>query len=185
MKKEDFKKLIKSDPPESNVDWAYQRDRWLEHLGDLYSSIESWLHDLIQDGTVVLTRRKIELFEEGIGDYAADIIEMRVGKHKIVFEPVGTMLIGAWGRVNVSSAGWSEALLLVTTDLTSMREMVKVKIHSSGSEGEIDGSIKIGKPSVDSNKELNLVWKILRKDSYSFVPLEEETFFDMIANFLE
>ncbi len=61
-----------------------------------------------------------ELHEEFIGRYAVETMTLDIGLNKIEFDPVGTNVIGAKGRVDVRSAKGTVKFVLVSEDATQI-----------------------------------------------------------------
>ena len=82
------------------IDWGKKKDNWLEKLNKLYEDIESWLNDLEQD-VVSIEYVDKDINEEHIGMYTAKKMTLRIADEQVVLDPVGTLLIGAAGRVDM------------------------------------------------------------------------------------
>lgn len=102
-------------PPaaDSVVDWQQRRDEWLQHLDRFYKLVEAYMREYVDQGKVRLQRSTKKLHEEFIGDYSADTMALHIGANKIVFDPAGTNLIGAKGRVDLQSAKGTVKFVLV------------------------------------------------------------------------
>lgn len=88
--------------PAEQVNWAARRHKWLEELSRLMGDIKTWL---INAG---ISLDAIESFaealnEESLGRYSATGLRVRIGAALITFQPIGSVLIGAYGRVDVFS----------------------------------------------------------------------------------
>jgi len=57
---------------------------------------------LIQSGSVRSIRKTTQLTEEDLGRYDVESLELVLASRKLTFEPIETMLIGAFGRIEVS-----------------------------------------------------------------------------------
>ncbi len=102
-----------TDPETNSIDWGKERDEWLEHLRRLYTKIESFLHKYVSSGQIRLEYRSIDLNEENIGTYSAEQMILRIGRQEVDLVPIGTLLIGSKGRVDViGPAGKAEMLLV-------------------------------------------------------------------------
>ncbi len=106
----------RADEEHGKVDWDERRRRWLESLRSLYETIEEWLGELEEQGTVSVSYEAKTLGEEDIGTYEADVMVIEVGPERILLEPVGTQVLGARGRVDVRSSGSIEHAMLVETE---------------------------------------------------------------------
>lgn len=85
------------------VHWRKRRDKWLSELNLVLTRIKDWL---LAGG---LTETDFESFEvdlnneETLGRYQATGLRVRVGAALVTFRPVGSVLIGACGRIDVTS----------------------------------------------------------------------------------
>lgn len=75
------------------------REKYLQDVRQLLRTIEEWLKPLGVD----IEWRNVELYEEGLGRYEAPalVIFSPSGKHIASLEPVGALVIGARGRVDL------------------------------------------------------------------------------------
>ena len=94
------------------VDWEAIKDKYLADLEALYGQIEDWLKTPISDGVVAPTRDKTVLKEEHVGQYNAESLVLTVGRSSVRFRPVGAVIVGAKGRVDVLSGRQSVMLIL-------------------------------------------------------------------------
>ena len=95
------------------VDWNQRREEWLQYLDQFYKQVEGFMREYIDQGKVCLQCGTKELHEEFIGDYSVHTMALHIGANKIVFDPVGTNLIGAKGRVDMQSAKGTVKFVLV------------------------------------------------------------------------
>jgi hypothetical protein len=134
----------------SKLHWKKDRDEWLEYLKNLYETTESFLAEYIKKGDITVDYREIDLNEENIGAYKARQMILRVGRQEITMTPVGTLLIGTKGRVDVVGRAGRTRLVLV--DSKSSGPKVKVNISIVGASGH--------PPPKPVPREINWVWKI-------------------------
>jgi hypothetical protein len=153
---------------EKPVDWAAERDRWLNDLNNLYSKIEKFLDKYIKAGDVTIQYREHFLNEENIGTYIARIMILRIGNQEITLTPVGTLLIGSKGRVDVVGPAGSTRFMLLNRDATGMG--VKINIIAPGS------------PKKDEPpKEIHWEWKIVTNPpAMRFIDLTQDSLFQAL-----
>ena len=89
---------------EEAIDWGKRRAQWLRELEDLYARMEGHLKPYMQAGEIQIERTPIQLREDHLGTYDAEKLTFRIGREKIVAKPIGTLLIGASGRVDLSGS---------------------------------------------------------------------------------
>ncbi len=76
-------------------------DRWRVALMELRSKIRKWLDDPLKKKLIELTEFEKELHEDRVGAYKVKGVIVSLGRQRIVFDPVATYVIGAFGRVDV------------------------------------------------------------------------------------
>ena len=89
---------------EEVIDWAKRRADWLQGLEELYARMEDYLKPYTQAGEIRIERTPMRLREDHLGTYHAEKLTFRIGREKIVAKPIGTLLIGASGRVDLSGS---------------------------------------------------------------------------------
>lgn len=84
------------------VDWRLRRDKWLTELDGVLRKIESWL---LAGGVSAdeMKRFELEISEEALGRYSATGLSVCIGDAVVTFRPMGSVLIGACGRIDVTS----------------------------------------------------------------------------------
>lgn len=113
---DDFVKSQQS-PPQPTVDWNKERSEWLRRLDELYDRIDKFLNSYIKSGQILVESHPIELSEEYSGRYTARQVTLKIGQQHVLFRPVGTLLIGSKGRVDViGPRGTTVPILLIDSN---------------------------------------------------------------------
>ncbi len=112
-----------------DVDWKKERDDWLAYLDSLYKEITTLLGEYIQSDQVLVRYHDVLLNEEGIGQYKARRLIIKIGGKEIVLEPIGTLLVGTKGRVDVTGPAGKTRFMLVDKD--AIRPSFRVATTSS------------------------------------------------------
>jgi hypothetical protein len=156
------------------INWEKERDEWLGHLNRLYSKIESFLSKYVSSGQIRYEYRSIELNEENIGSYAAKQMVLRIGRQEVDIVPIGTLLIGSKGRVDVSGPAGKAQLLLVDRKAPGAASVFfRVKI---GAGGQL-----LAASESPQNPKIEWEWRILtRPPERRFIEITQEAFFDLI-----
>ena len=108
MQAETFDEFVKRQTARENaaagktVDWKNRRANWLGDLSGLYSSMEKYLRPYTESGAIRIERSRTQLTEEYLGTYEVDKLTFTIGQDKVVAKPIGTLLIGSRGRVDLS-----------------------------------------------------------------------------------
>lgn len=119
------------------IDWSKRRADWLRELDELYARMQGHLTPYTEAGEIQIERTPIQLREDHLGTYDAHKLTFKIGCEKIVAKPIGTLLIGARGRADLS--GSRKTLKIVLLDkggpvLTTKIEHGGVTEESSRSE---------------------------------------------------
>lgn len=93
--------------PEQGKEW------WLNKLVELYALVNKSLEDYVKSGDVKITRFPVTLNEEQLGSYQSEQLEILLGRQVVRLKPVGTVLIGARGRVDMIGPRGSVRFVIV------------------------------------------------------------------------
>ena len=77
---------------------------WMKNLEGLYKTIESYLQPFIENKKIKITYQDVQLHEDGLGDYTVQEATITLGEKSLNLKPIGTLLIGAKGRVDLTGA---------------------------------------------------------------------------------
>lgn len=175
MSKADFDAFVKrkqAEVQEQEMNAKQQLREWLDHLDDLYTQIRGFLNDYVDSGAASVSSRDIQLNEEFIGPYMAPELILAIGSSKVTFTPVGTMLIGAKGRVDVQGPLGKARLVLIGKSVTSARQLIKVTVGNP-----------VNVPSASSTpaEPLEWAWKLSSPPpDMKFDELTQDSFFDLV-----
>lgn len=174
MSKSDFDEFVKRQQTEQQELAGFspkqQLAEWLGYLDALYKQIAGYLQTYIASGGAQIECRDIPLNEEFIGAYTAQEMILKIGRSTVTFTPIGTMLIGTKGRVDVQGPVGTARLSLVNKQVTTARQLIRVTIGRPPAP-----------PSPEAIKQIEWAWKISTPPpEMKFIELTQETFFDMI-----
>ncbi|MGO9270800.1 MAG: hypothetical protein ACLQOO_11200 [Terriglobia bacterium] len=155
----DFDTFVKRQQPALEggqpVDWAKKRDEWLSHLNELYGQVESFLAKYIKIGEIKCSYRNIALNEENIGSYSAREMVLKIGRQEITLTPIGTIVLGAEGRVDVEGPAGRTRFLLVDS--------------------------RVSGPTIRVTKKIKRVWKIATSPpTIQYIELTPESLFQAL-----
>ncbi|MGJ8646665.1 MAG: hypothetical protein ACSHXJ_07185 [Marinomonas colpomeniae] len=173
MSKKDFESLLKkheSKSEDKEIDWQAQKTEWLELIDQFYTSIECWLSPYKDGGTVSYDYKDLQLTEEYIGSYTVKVMTADFAGQKLTLEPIGTLLIGTKGRIDMEGAKGRVQFILADKNSSGMKISVSISI-----DGE--------KPKEkEPQKTPEWTWKIVLRESRKvlFVEFNEENFFDAL-----
>lgn len=173
MRTEEFENFVASQQTtEAEADWNKIRDEWLNDLNSLYESIIRYLDKFIKQGSITYKFTDITLNEENIGEYTARSMEINIGRQHITLKPIGTLLIGCKGRVDVEGQGRA-LILLVNQKAESPADLIKITVT--------EGQNAAQGPAPSSEQPVSWAWKILTNEAgRRFVDLDQDTFFRLV-----
>ncbi len=150
------------------VDWDLQRREWLDFVALLYTNIEGFLRSFAEGGRISISYDNLTLTEENIGTYAVRRMTILLGLNRIVLTPIGTLLIGTKGRVDMTGPRGTKRFILADRDSQGMKFVVRIRNSST--------------PVVEEEtKPINWEWKIV---SNSAAPLYNTLTQDAFLNTL-
>lgn len=91
----------KENRAKESVDWDKMRTDWEETLIELFAKMEGYLQEYIDSGRISVTREKTKVSEEHLGLYEVDKLTFHIGNERVVAKPIGRLMIGAQGRVDL------------------------------------------------------------------------------------
>jgi hypothetical protein len=154
------------------IDWEKERDEWLAHLERLYEKVESFLGKYVSSGQIRYEYRPTELNEEHIGSYSARQMVLRIGRQEVDLIPIGTLLIGSKGRVDVSGPAGKAQVVLVDNKVSDPRSLIHVTASVGG---------KMPSAPVKPSRKIEWEWRIVtRPPERRFIEITQQSFFDLI-----
>lgn len=140
--------------------------QWKDYLNKFYSVVEGFLQKYVDEKKVLLNYKSQSMDEEFIGPYEVKNLTVLIGAAQIQFKPIGTMLIGAKGRVDMTGPRGIVKFLLVDKDSSMPR--VSVRVWIKGTEP----------PQKLPVNKVEWTWKISTPPpKIEYMELREETFF--------
>ncbi|MDR6904071.1 hypothetical protein [Rhizobium miluonense] len=157
----------------AQLDVGRELDEWRKHLSTLYDTVEAYMSAYIREGAATIKYRPIELNEEFSGPYEVNQMSLTIEPSVIQFKPIGTMLIGSKGRVDVQGPQGEARLVLVNRKVSEARELIHIRVSVSGAPP--------APPSITTQEPIEWAWKLAtRPPNMRFIDLDEATFFNMI-----
>lgn len=166
---DEFVKRQKAASQESQpVDWDARRKEWLQHIQALYSLVDGFLKDYIESGEIHRRFDDTVLTEDFIGSYTAPVMFMMIGPQEVKLVPMGTLVIGAKGRVDLIGPRGQVRLVLVDKD--SPRSIIRIEIGKGESQ----------KPT-NARQVSNWAWKIATPPpSVRYNELNQDSFMEAV-----
>ncbi len=175
MGKKEFEKILDQRHKASeSIDWEKRKNEWIDSVYRLYNFVDACLDSYKKAGKVQVKREQKTITEEFIGTYYIKKSVIEIGDDTIVIEPIGTLIIGSFGRVDVRSNLGMATLVLVPETLT--RPRIEVSVFTTEEERN---------NAKDKRKAEQNVWKIATEPpSISYLELTEDRFFDIMVELL-
>ena len=109
-----------------DVDWDKTREEWIRSLNGLYSKMEKYLKKYTEADQIQVAREKIQISEEYLGNYEAEKLTIQIGIDKVVAKPIGRMMIGAAGRVDLIGARGMLRIVLLDKGQPATRTRIEI-----------------------------------------------------------
>lgn len=157
------------------LDVEQQLKEWRVYLAALYDAVETFMAGYVSRGQASIRYSKIEINEEFSGPYHVDQMALNIGPSVIAFKPVGTMLIGSKGRVDVQGPHGSARLVLLNSKVSKAQQLIRISVAPTG-ESE-------SAPPANATEAIEWSWKLATPaPNVRFIDLNEQVFFDMVIS---
>jgi hypothetical protein len=154
----------------SDVDPSVRRDEWLLRVNELYSLVEQYLDRYIKHGDIELSYEPLEIEEEYLGPYQTRRMTLKIGQQNVALVPIGALIIGAYGRVDLEGPKGRTKLLLVAKD--NMRPKITISIHT---DKDPVSEATLPPP------QISLAWKLSTSPpSIAYIKLTKESLMEAI-----
>lgn len=179
MGKVDFDEYIKkqttSTETEIEIDWDREKEEWLSYLQEFYGLIECFVKEYREEGVISFTYLDKTINEKNIGEYTVRKMIMKIKNDEVVFDPIGTSVIGAKGRVDMNGCAGTVRFVLVN------EHMFHTEIKSTIQTKETFQSAN----NVHEANDAEWSWKIASPPpSLQFIDMNEDSFFDALMEII-
>lgn len=142
------------------------KQRWLDNLRELGGMVHEWLAEYATDGDIEVQTQEILLSEDQVGRYKAPQVKIRVGSQLVKLRPIGTFLIGAYGRVDMEGPRGVCRLILVPANASEPRILFNA--------------------TIPPDQPVELAWKIVTPPPTSkYIDLTKRSFLDELMRVLQ
>lgn len=147
MTSEEFKDFLKKQRQDVQkndaIDWEKRKERWLSYASQFVQEVRQHLSEFSDD--LEVNEAAAFITEDHLGEYSAPKLLINLpNKELIELQPVGTLLVGAWGRFDLKGLAGTVKFVLVPED--AIKPTVHVSINEEGKKDQ---------PVTD-----NLVWRV-------------------------
>jgi len=178
MSRHEFEEFLRRHEEEEikeqeQVNWNERKKEWVKHIKDFYQTVTVWLMDYVEKDKVTITRVATTVNEEPVGTYKTHTLILKVANQEVRLSPVGTVLIGARGRIDMESETGTVKFLLVDEKLESPLGRMGISAD------------KRSKSKKGDEKRISWTWKIATPPpSVRYISLNEESFFDALMELI-
>ena len=107
------------------VDWEDRKRWWQIQMRLLLNEVEQWLDPLIKDQTIEFTRSSVPRSEDLLGLYQIESGLIKLGNEKLELQPVGSVIVGGFGRVDAKGPNGTAMLLLRAPDPSIAKDKLR------------------------------------------------------------
>ncbi|MFS0644681.1 hypothetical protein [Siminovitchia sp. 179-K 8D1 HS] len=159
---EDLLKRKKKMKEQANIDWQKEKQLWISRINEFYEEIQAFLKPLQEKDLLSFSFEEIQLNEEIIGDYDTKKMIVQFPDQKVVIQPVGRIIIGAKGRMDMIGENGTVKFLLVNKELQRPYYLIKETVSNKvNTQPDPELKWKIATPPP------NIEYINLNKDSFS------------------
>ena len=98
-----FFKKKQQEEKKKKVDWNKEKKEWLNTIDTFDKKVINWLDEPIKENVLKYNTKSIPINEYLMGDYEAPLLVIMSGEDKVYFKPVGKLVLGANGRIDMES----------------------------------------------------------------------------------
>lgn len=121
-------KKRKDDQLKQAVDWETRKTWWLGKINHLYNDVKEWLAPLVPEA-LYIEEDTIEVYEERLGSYEAPKLKINLYTEVVKLIPIGTIIIGGLGRVDLIG---DEASVMIILEQKGHRPQGRVYMAEEG-----------------------------------------------------
>lgn len=145
-----------------------EKAEWLAFIDSFYKKIEAWLAPFIENKDMTISYVQKTITEEEIGSYSVNNMNLNFAGQHLTFEPIGTLLIGTKGRIDLNGPKGVIKFILVDKDSTELK--IKITVNQSV------------ETTTETDKTPKWTWKIIEHapSKIKYIDLTEENFFDAL-----
>ena len=170
---DDFvKEQNKKAKPKKGFNPQERIDIFKKNVDEFYNLVcNEWLKDNIEKDLIKVNRQPVRIYEESLGLYEIDGMNITIGDIVINLRPIGTILIGTRGRIDISYRSRSGMFVLTGENIESPSAHIEISVN-----GE-----KTRKRKYPGRE----VWKFVdRRGMMSYINLNAEVFQQIIMGLI-
>lgn len=113
MSREEFEAFLTKHSKVPEINWSSRLMSWKDAIDDFYTQVDSFLAPYVSDGRVSIKYADKRMFEDHVGQYESRYATITIGTNSVRLDPVGTIVVGALGRIDMIGPGGIAKFVLV------------------------------------------------------------------------
>ncbi|RMD04331.1 hypothetical protein D9O40_02470 [Clostridium autoethanogenum] len=89
-----------------------EKKKWINSVDEILSNIKKWIEEPVKNHLVEIIDEKVEINEERLGKYKISSLAIRSLWDTVYIRPIGRMILGAIGRIDILSTKGKYSILL-------------------------------------------------------------------------
>ncbi len=158
---------------------------WLGYVRQFYDRVlNEWLSELIAAEKVAYEFQSMTLNEEHLGVYQIDTLVLRLADQEVAIEPIGRMVLGVRGRIDMEGVAGKVTFVLVDRDAKNKGTAIKANIQNI-KDADLIEHLSADVKTSEQPLQPELAWKISPPPpSKHLIDLNEDTFSDALLEVL-
>ena len=179
--KERFKKFLEEgDSHNEQINWEERKQLFIEKVNEFYNIIDKYLEPFKEK--IEIKDEEITIYEEKLGSYKVKKRIMNIKNNIVEFIPVGTVLIGAWGRIDMEGPYGSVKFVLVPENRYAPK-VETLMLLTKEDRKKWEEKLKKEAEKIESMKK---VWKIATPPpNIKYLDLNEDIFFEKLMEIID
>jgi len=185
MSKTAFKEFVeqereKTESWKNSIHWEGRKQSYLNRIEELLYNVEKFLGEFTESNDIQIKKRKKKIQEEFIGQYEVPVLRIQLFGKQAALIPVGTLIIGTPGRVDL--VGPIETKRIILTDKDKDRPQPPVGYSCLWLEEDQ----KLAEIKAQESQEREFVWKIITDPpDIHYIELNKDSFLSSLQEVLD
>jgi len=180
MGKNKFEDFLNEEDVVVAIDWDEKKEFFLEKIEEFYNQLDSFLKPY--NDKISVENVDYGINEERLGNYTVIKRILTIKGKKVTFTPIGTILIGAWGRIDMEGENGTVKFVLVPEYSGNPKIETALILND---EDRRNFEEKQRKEDVEI-KKAKKIWKISTPPPHiHYIDLNDETFFDVLMEIID
>lgn len=180
--KEKFKKFLEEKNEEGKVNLEERKQFFIKKVNELYSIIDKYLEPF--KDKMEIKDEKMTIYEEELGSYKVKKRTMKIKNRIVELIPIGTFIIGAFGRVDMEGPYGKVIFVLVPKDKYGLE--ISIETFSEFEKEKIEDYLERQEKEKEKIKEKEKVWKISTfPPCIRYLDLNEDIFFEKLMEIVD